>query len=1287
MSDGLTPAGADGSIDYVIFLFRKFGVLGGVANIYGSHTAITNFGDTPQNFTINTGFSGQSFDGGFSTIHFHKFFTHELAHTLYGCPHYLGANGTAGQSFYVSYGWGMMSEMHAPFNTANAWERWWLGWIEPQTITTNGTYVLNDFMLEGDALRIPIPGFPDHYLWLENHQKLHPLDNKVFPGFKPQEAAPGVYAYVTAIGHDRSVTLNPFVNTNRIRMLNGSGHYDYSWSSTIIDGNTLPVFKKEAYNPINGQSDYWAIRDEFSSISTDPSHANPDEIYVQDSYNGNTDGFQENRGVSFELINSVLEETNAWTANDHMSFPVGSEIGMSGITAALNIPFYNMSTKTLGNYFLNGLSVKILSFNSSTNEYTIEIAFNNFQLTKNTRWCGGIELPNLTGNTDPDLIVQSGYELRIDKSGTPNTHNRLADGTFSRPTVFYSNNSTVENNGTIVIENNSTYVLDADAVLDIKTDANVIVKTGGRLLIKAGGLASVTGNLRIEEGGFLEIETGGRLEIENGGMALIDFRGRMLFHPDAEIEFKGNTSLLEFKGLLEIMENATFKVITQGASRGVLRFNFIEDPLASSQHNILTNGNNCQVDLSMTQSLHYKIEIMSSTYIYPKDNLLLFNIDMAVVYMDEDAFFNIGCPLSAVNTYVSKMPGNLLLYCHSGFKIYGQPNVNFDGMRMYHAKNGIRAYQNFGGNNLVVKNSIFRKCKSGIQVYHNGFYIQNNRFFECNLAIDVQMPTIFTIAENNYFSENYGNMIIAGSGGSGLVAAGNIFRNGQFSEISNTSATFLCNSFIKNGIGTLSGYNGSRINMSSTELTLIQTSNGLVVGGKNKFLQNIENFNSYNNSSYNLIDGYNQFVLGTNSFYSIMANKFATPLDRNFNLNTWDPALPTPPSIYPTPSPTPLSLNNTNHFQLTINSSMPYYVQGITTTWDNTCPISDFQDALEEPLNPSIMTDEHQGGTETLLMSGTFTNLPVTFNNYINASELVVGGVFNGIEFETALNTAVNDAYLGQEGMIVRVDRNGLSDLSDLLIHVYDNTSNEDVFQQAYKLYLQLINNAVADSVFHPDSIVSSDYNDAIALIDSLILLTETNNTDTGYAKKKISYLLDKANVYRVFRQYDNCLSVLDEALYFAEDLDLMLVGIWQCFLTKERDAFLDVIDRDSFTVAVEECYNLYTIYHDSLVAQYGTVDTTTNIPIIPFSYTMTPNPVSSTLTANIVVDEDCELSLIILDRFGATKYSTNLGLLTEGNHYHPVDVSAYSSDLYHMIIIGCGHYDSQQFIVVHPAQ
>ena len=83
------------------------------------------------NYNDSITFDGSGYTHCKGTSDIYGLFIHEVAHSVFYCPHYANANGIVGNYFYNQLGgWGMMNTGGVPFGCANGWERWYLGWIE-----------------------------------------------------------------------------------------------------------------------------------------------------------------------------------------------------------------------------------------------------------------------------------------------------------------------------------------------------------------------------------------------------------------------------------------------------------------------------------------------------------------------------------------------------------------------------------------------------------------------------------------------------------------------------------------------------------------------------------------------------------------------------------------------------------------------------------------------------------------------------------------------------------------------------------------------------------------------------------------------------------------------------------------------------------------------------------------------------------------------------------------------------------------------------------------------------
>lgn len=490
----------DSIIDYILFIHRDLSGSTGMG-------ATGNFAIPKTPYRIASGYTSLKSPG--TAEENWQFFKHEFAHNLYNCPHYLGANGTVGDKSYCQVGWGLMSAPFSPFLLANAWERWWLGWTNPQEVRSSGNYVLKDMATGKDAIKIQIPGTQD-VLWIENHQKISPWDTKFFYG-QNEQSAKGIYLYVVAdVGADRNKgALSPFDvhQCNLIKIMNGEGNYDM-----VLRGDTVqdheakaPVWQKARNNPISGHNDLQSFR-------WDLNHDNKIDI----NYNhGNMDA------KAGELAGIwVLDEgevptkmTRAFTGDERDAFDIGDEVGLSGIVPVLNYPVYNLTKQSLAPYLLNGITIKMTSRNED-GSYNLAIDFEDYSLRKSQRWCGELLLPAKDADKVCYLTLQRNVELLLDLSGMPNR------STFHPQTQTYINPThlLVQANNAIKITAGAKLVLDKYSKLDLEGNAQIIIEKGGELLLKDGSELTMNAKTKVTvlKGGKLTVASGGTLRQMEG---------------------------------------------------------------------------------------------------------------------------------------------------------------------------------------------------------------------------------------------------------------------------------------------------------------------------------------------------------------------------------------------------------------------------------------------------------------------------------------------------------------------------------------------------------------------------------------------------------------------------------------------------------------------------------------------------------------------------------------------------------------------------------------------------
>lgn len=584
----------DGKPDYVVICYRYSNGI----NTNPAYAYVKNWPGSSGGYSVLDGLSGINYNGytfdysGFtlcsggtrSASEYLNILAHEIAHELYDCPHIMGANTACGDFFYVpTAGWGMMSSIGKLTSTSNAFESWQLGWNELITggnqansniqsasdLINNGIYTMRDFVTYGDAIRIKIPNSND-YLWIENHQLISDFDFKPWAGADlgaEGELVPdfeeGIYMYIESVSSSRSEVPSVFGDANKIKVLSASGNWDYWHSETcpprdnaIWWGNWVFNFQRLTENPLSGANPLSLYIDDYPTNPTIPGSNST----ITHTYNGNGGGSliegmhlvrQSNSSYSkmlFENLGGVNYEGTTYFNHRYDGFRANDEISLSGIFPVVNNPLFNRTGNKFNEKYLNGLSVKILSYNSVDKTYQVQIKFDDYTVRENKRWTGYFTLKDNTSDANPDLIVAQGKTLTIDKSGTPNRDTKL-NGVFVNPTVF-----TCDVNSHVEVQQN--------AIINVINESQIVFKTGSTLKLKANAqlIADNTAKIKFEPGVNIILEENAKIWIKAGAIfemgganivaglnSKIEIFGSFIMPNNSEFAMSGS-GLLKFAG-------------------------------------------------------------------------------------------------------------------------------------------------------------------------------------------------------------------------------------------------------------------------------------------------------------------------------------------------------------------------------------------------------------------------------------------------------------------------------------------------------------------------------------------------------------------------------------------------------------------------------------------------------------------------------------------------------------------------------------------------------------------
>ena len=494
----------DKMLDFVVFVHRynnawKEVPKQGMRAWVGSTGGFASTGVSPRN-KIN----GYRIAEGFTMTYNSGVFIHEVAHVLFNAPHIMGVNNVVGNHFYLlSAGWGVMSPINI-FGGFNAWERWYSGFIDlavdiqsPKDIEPINVFVLRDYFTTGDAIRIKIPFSKGQHLWLENHAKLHPLDEHPWrgkilgKGDTIARAAQGIYAYIEDVEGSRNVIFSALSNrANGIKVLHAGGNYDYEMYEDLPDGrnnwgNVLKSFRRLEANPISGINNLYRF----------PYDKNKDGVIkIDPNYNSSRTEWsapiikEEVEPDSFVHLYGSFGAYDARKAKgyiDPVAYRAGDYLDMSSNPMPLNYPKYDLKKKKLAPYVLNGLALKFSALENST-DMKVEVRFEQVQLCQDRRWTGDIELPNITKDARADLEILPRTKLVLNKSGTTNTHVQTAVGDFVNPTFLRIKEGAtlhLKEKSKLILEDNTTLIVEAGGKIILDKKAKIILESKAKFIV------------------------------------------------------------------------------------------------------------------------------------------------------------------------------------------------------------------------------------------------------------------------------------------------------------------------------------------------------------------------------------------------------------------------------------------------------------------------------------------------------------------------------------------------------------------------------------------------------------------------------------------------------------------------------------------------------------------------------------------------------------------------------------------------------------------------------------
>lgn len=502
----------DHVLDYVIVIWRAKGCYG-YASVNSNFSFSSNYEGRSENYQVKSscGFTVEK-----SMWHIpglKGLFLHEISHTLFNCPHYFNANGVLGNYFYSTTGWGMQS--YDKINTsANAWESWYLGWIELDPskdikAPVDRVLYLKDFVSKGDAIRIKIP-FTDQNLWLEYHNGSTPFDNREawindgLGDYTPM-ASKGLYAYIENITENRSEIISPLSlkYANGLKAIPASGNFDYLSRSEKMDlrvfENYSADFVQLEANPAGNHNGLSTIRGNYASDSL-----YPNKIFTRNFTNNSRQNvrvcWRSQPHITGNEYYYLMRNNSEYTyeaLGTKMAFnKPGQKLGLGSNPMIIPLQKYNECQETLEPAVLSGLSVEILEVDSINEQIKVRVRFDDVTIRTNHRYTGNLIIKRNSIGAN-DLVIDRYKTLIVDKSGTPDrmTKGNYKSGSFEFPDFTSYSKITIDSSARVLLKRGAVLHIKEGSTLEIKGNAMIEMEDRAKIIIEKGSFLKTEKNI------------------------------------------------------------------------------------------------------------------------------------------------------------------------------------------------------------------------------------------------------------------------------------------------------------------------------------------------------------------------------------------------------------------------------------------------------------------------------------------------------------------------------------------------------------------------------------------------------------------------------------------------------------------------------------------------------------------------------------------------------------------------------------------------------------------------
>ena len=909
-----------------------------------------------------------------------------------------------------------------------------------------------------------------------------------------------------------------------------------AYDGIAFDGITYPCSpSKKIFKTTNGGSSWLDISTNFPSVCwrsvTDLviNPTNPQELWVS------LGGFAENPVGSGNGVSRVYHSSDGGTNwNDYSSglpeFPincivyqkgsnnglyVGTDVGVfyrEGCMAQWSCFSANLPPVFVTDLEINSATGKIVAATFGRGIWESDLATEPQTLTIDSpsQWDGetkninGIFLNadltiknsaiNLGGVDIPKITVNAGRSLIIDNSTL---------GLFCNQTRY---DLEVKNGGTVIFRNTSTFTIEDNAEILIHRGGKVVIESTSQFIYK---------NLTSGKG--------------------IVFSGAPTADPEPFVEIRGNLTVADYA-------NFTF------TGDGFIRFGLPNNGTGASD--IMTSPNS-KITLIGSDRNDKIAEILDETYLLPNwDGTTGFIIKDGTILMGANARIR-----TANTKFVFRNASFLRLNTanHGGIGT-GGCYATIDNIMVDGATRGISAnLATCDGSPLIISNSIFQNCETGIYTYSKGGIFYKVKLLNNTTGWKADAPVFGSTMNNCEIKNNQTGVEYNGGAGSSLYTSSSTINNNSLYgvNVKGVSAKIRCSQITLNGTGIYVDINGT-LNMGiDTDIKTVyapylEHDGGWVNAGNNGYT-----IEMYKAKSLYLKNGLNILspaVPNTRSIVNgtIIKSNDNSTIDANYNYWKYS----TSPS-----DGKPQSAEDYQLSRLWAEKNLLLPVQIIDPT-----PISSIPMCGVIPFMTYIYRDPCPG----CRVITTRDFIKKRLDEAISIALKKMSEIHNGCD--------LSDACHGEN--VINDDRKAIDLFNQILMFNIPKPKpeEEELLKLAYQKMMRAISNAFLTGKMTREEnspVFSPELQMVVEVQDKLI--QEANTGDTDYFKR-LFVSMEKAQVLRMAGRHDVSLPLLEQTKTWVRMQEKDWVEQWECWVASEKQFYAGAISQIEFENIIPNC-------------------------------------------------------------------------------------------------------------------